>query len=1140
MNLPLAHHLHNHFLVSNITITTFYLYRFSDNNSQLNKISIFSNIVYRLTSIKDESNNSNFKGFDIAKDGNIFITSYTKFAQIYDNIYLYKINKDLESDCFYPSLFFINETRKYDLSINNWDSFNNTQILLTNATYNAVVHNATSKTLCESSNCIKKNIIQEECNETFITEFSSNKLSEFMDAANTKDGGFIAVGSSSSNGLIAKIKHNGDIGSAKLVDSLLYGTIYNFIVPSANNSYIISGTSDLSYNHRGSKHARLLRINESTEIINKLSIVGVQIDGIAPTKDGGVIVIFNRNIGSSPVYNYAVKFDIQFNVVWKKELKNLDGKVNKITFENNELYIGYESLRLMGMVYCGTIRLNPENGNVIWSRQFNFGYDMYDNGAVNNNLFSDDNYVYCFLLRHNKLHLYNPSFSTLMLKLSKADGSLVDSKEIITYNNTLPQVARNDLFRGNVTKAYPSGFLLSYSAKLPTGDTALMVKKLNQNGEFEWIKYYTLKSITVNNIRQVGKGYVISGSWNRENDKIRYPLYKNMTLIKIDSLGNISNNNIANCQTITGIASYGNYTPDQSNNSIESDELYMDLEFSNIKLVELDIPLKVNQYCHKKSTCNEIEVVDTESICSMNQEAIFYLDKNCAAAKWKYDTAYFEKIVESHDTLRLKPLKSGIGKVEVLATNACETISKEFQVTILTNANDLDLGPDKILCNELDKTVLNAGSFYKDVIWSTGETTPEITVSKPDKYTVTVSDFCGNTATKEISILKNLNTLKIIGEKEKCFNDTINLKLETNNYQNIIWSPDNKYIKVDNSEIRTYTDKSIKYIVSATDQNNCELKDSIMIEVKAIIPLNIGNDTTICPNESIILKVNNNSFMSYEWNTGETTSQINAKEPMSYLAHATHTNGCIYSDTLKLTNFQFIIAPNLGNDTSICSNSSLELGPGIFKAYQWNSSDYSNSKYTIKNAGKYWVDVVDFNGCKASDSIVVLSIIDAPSNFLKKQDSICNFETLDISSLKTFNTYNWSNGSISKTINISKPGLYYLNVKADNGCYAKDSINVTMATNCNNGIHVPNAFTPNNDGKNDLFKPLIFEKLLYYEFTIFNRWGQIVFHSLNTNIGWDGKHNGVNQESNTYIWQLNYQMENNSPSQKKGTVLLFR
>ena len=118
--------------------------------------------------------------------------------------------------------------------------------------------------------------------------------------------------------------------------------------------------------------------------------------------------------------------------------------------------------------------------------------------------------------------------------------------------------------------------------------------------------------------------------------------------------------------------------------------------------------------------------------------------------------------------------------------------------------------------------------------------------------------------------------------------------------------------------------------------------------------------------------------------------------------------------------------------------------------------------------------------------------------------------------------------------------MYYLNVKADNGCYAKDSINVTMATNCNNGIHVPNAFTPNNDGKNDLFKPLIFEKLLYYEFTIFNRWGQIVFRSLNTNIGWDGKYNGVNQESNTYIWQLNYQIENNNPSQKKGTVLLFR
>ena len=90
-------------------------------------------------------------------------------------------------------------------------------------------------------------------------------------------------------------------------------------------------------------------------------------------------------------------------------------------------------------------------------------------------------------------------------------------------------------------------------------------------------------------------------------------------------------------------------------------------------------------------------------------------------------------------------------------------------------------------------------------------------------------------------------------------------------------------------------------------------------------------------------------------------------------------------------------------------------------------------------------------------------------------------------------------------------------------------------------IDVPTAFTPNNDGLNDYFRPHNALKADNYQFKVYNRWGQLIFQSANWREKWDGKINGVLQPTAVYVWMLSYiHRDTKQPVFKKGTVTLIR
>jgi gliding motility-associated-like protein len=139
----------------------------------------------------------------------------------------------------------------------------------------------------------------------------------------------------------------------------------------------------------------------------------------------------------------------------------------------------------------------------------------------------------------------------------------------------------------------------------------------------------------------------------------------------------------------------------------------------------------------------------------------------------------------------------------------------------------------------------------------------------------------------------------------------------------------------------------------------------------------------------------------------------------------------------------------------------------------------------------------------------------------------------------TFQSYSWNNGAVSSEITIGTPGTYWLQVTDDNNCTGRDSI-IVRSKDCISGFNIPNAFTPNGDGLNDLFRPAIAGNISKYQFAVYDRQGKPVFTSAEPGKGWDGTIGGKDAVGSSYIWSCIYQVDGQPSKSETGTVLLIR
>jgi gliding motility-associated-like protein len=193
-----------------------------------------------------------------------------------------------------------------------------------------------------------------------------------------------------------------------------------------------------------------------------------------------------------------------------------------------------------------------------------------------------------------------------------------------------------------------------------------------------------------------------------------------------------------------------------------------------------------------------------------------------------------------------------------------------------------------------------------------------------------------------------------------------------------------------------------------------------------------------------------------------------------------------------------------------------------------------------QKAGVYWVQVTDSHGCTKTDSITIrftdlyLSII---------HDTTITPEKSVLLMPLTNGTVNWqySNALSCQTCQnaIATPALtttFYITSQKD-GCRVNDSVNVTVLKE--DYFYIPSAFTPNNDGTNDVFKPTT-NSVSEYRMQLFNRWGQLIFQTNNTLEGWNGKFHNIVQPNGVYVYVINYKNDQGKKHVLKGSFLLIQ
>lgn len=221
-------------------------------------------------------------------------------------------------------------------------------------------------------------------------------------------------------------------------------------------------------------------------------------------------------------------------------------------------------------------------------------------------------------------------------------------------------------------------------------------------------------------------------------------------------------------------------------------------------------------------------------------------------------------------------------------------------------------------------------------------------------------------------------------------------------------------------------------------------------------------------------------------------------------------------------------------------------------AYQW----FVNGVNTGLTGNPVWFNTVydkDVITCELTSDDRCLDIHTATSNretikvktqpitgFLGKDTAICAYQRMVLGANSTrFTSYKWNDGSTNVYFNIKGPGTYWLQVTDIFNCISRDSI-IIKPKNCIEGVFVPNTFTPNGDGKNDAFMPVMNADVTAYRFVIYDRWGHLVFQTSTINKGWDGKINGLPYDTGVFAWQCSYQLFGEPPAVKRGTVLLLR
>ncbi len=216
--------------------------------------------------------------------------------------------------------------------------------------------------------------------------------------------------------------------------------------------------------------------------------------------------------------------------------------------------------------------------------------------------------------------------------------------------------------------------------------------------------------------------------------------------------------------------------------------------------------------------------------------------------------------------------------------------------------------------------------------------------------------------------------------------------------------------------------------------------------------------------------------------------------------------------------------------------------------YEWNFGDGNtnntslNPTYTYATVGTYTSSVTASTKlCGTDKKDITINVLALPKLELGDDVTLCPLKRITLTAgTNPLFKYLWSTGEVQQTIEFG--GLQSQKIKvavANDICIAEDSLFIKVLPSCT--IYVPNAFSPNGDGRNDVFKVLNADLIKEFSLEVFNRYGEKVFVSNNAWQGWDGTIKESKANAGTYVWVLRYRDVNlNMQKMLNGSILLLR
>jgi len=327
-------------------------------------------------------------------------------------------------------------------------------------------------------------------------------------------------------------------------------------------------------------------------------------------------------------------------------------------------------------------------------------------------------------------------------------------------------------------------------------------------------------------------------------------------------------------------------------------------------------------------------------------------------------------------------------------------------------------------------------------------------------------------------------------------------------------------------------DTTTIYIVTI-DDGDTTATDSVTVVVLPAPIVYLGADTTICAGDSVILDAGNPGF-SYNWSTGENTQPITVNSAGTYWV-VVDNGGCIEIDTI---NISVIPLPIAINDTSICAGDSIILDAGNPGAtYLWSTGDTTRT-ITVDTPGTYWVEIND-SGCIRIDTVVI-SLGTTLSVNLGADKSICAGDSIILDAGNPGASYGWSTGKSTQKITVNTVDTYWVKVD-DGGCIGNDTININIkdCDTTENTFFIPNSFSPNDVGDNDI----LFVRssgIKNIKLFIYNRWGEKVFETYDINKGWDGTFKRKKLNTDVFAWYAEVEFVDGDRIYRKGNVTLIK